>query len=174
MSYQIGKKLTENLVKVNLNDFGDYIMLDPTDASFQVRFINLLKWMDEKQKELTTLAEEKAKQYEGRQIISQDEDGNNEIDVEQLIDLVEIQTGFYRECAEHIDDLFGQDTLKKYFRVCYEINPAFLPDEDCISDFLEEITPVLNEVFNARLGRVRGKYNKNRQGKNTKVEQIEK
>jgi len=169
MSYSIGKKLTENLVKVTVNDFGDYIMLDPADASFQTRYINLLKWVEEKQKELGKLAEEKDKQYEGRQIITQDEDGNSEIDLEQLSDLVEIQTKFYRECEEQINALFGQDTLKKYFRVSYEVNPGFLPDEDCIADFLEEITPVLNEVYNARFERVKGRYNRNRKGKNSKV-----
>lgn len=169
MSYQIGKKLTENLVKVDVNDFGDYIMLDPSDASFQTRFFNLLKWVDEKQKELTSLAEEKGKKYEGRKLITQDEDGNTEIDMEQLSDLVEIQTSFYRECKDQINALFGQDTLEKYFRVCYEINPAFLPDEDCIADFLDEITPVLNQVYNARFERIKGRYNKNRKGKNSKA-----
>lgn len=168
MSYSIGKKLTENLVKVEVNDFGDYIMLDPGDSSFQKRFLDLIKWVDDKQKELNKIAEEKGKKYENRKLIAFDDDGEAMIDIEQLSDLVEIQNNFYRECRDQINNLFGQETLEKYFRVCYEINPAFLPDEDCIADFLDEITPVLNQVYNARFERIKGRYNKNRKGKNTK------
>lgn len=173
MSYSIGKRISNDLVKVEVNDFGDCIYLNPSDASFQTRYLNLLKWVNAKEKELRELAEQKDKEYGGRSIITKNEDGDPEIDFDQLADLVDIQVGFYRECEEQINGLFGQDTLKKYFKLAYDVNPNFVPDENCIADFLEEITPVLNEVYNTRFERVKGRYNRNRKGKNTKVVPIE-
>ena len=175
MSYQIGKKLEENAVKVVVNKYGDFIYLYPNSASFPTKYINLLKWAEEAEKKYTAIAEEKKKQYEGREVIRQDEDGNVEIDVEQLSDLVKVETSLYAEYEEKINELFGQDVLKKYFRECYESDPnGFIPDQECINDFLEEITPVLNDVYNTRFNRIQKRYNKNRRGKNTeKVVPIE-
>ena len=171
MATQIGKKLNEKLVKVVVNDWGDYFLINAGDTSFQERFLGLLKWIEEAQKNLNTLSEEKDKQYKGRALITTDEDGNKEYDLEQIEDLVEIQLKFYRECEQKINDLFGQDALKKYLRICYEANENFVPDEEYISDFLEEITPILNDVFGAKFERAKDRYNKNRKGKNTQITQ---
>ena len=52
--------------------------------------------------------------------------------------------------------------LKKYFRALYEINPDFVPDEECIMDFLEEISPVLQTIYQERGRQINQKYGKNR------------
>lgn len=176
MAYQIGKKITENLAKVEVNDFGDYIMLNPSDNSLKQKYVDLLKWAETRQRELDDLAEQKDKQYEGREMFTHDEEGNlKEVDIEQLADLVEVELNFCKEAEEKINDLFGQDTLKKYLRACYEINPNYIPDTDAIADFFEEITPVMSSVFGTRFERIKSRYNKNRKGKNTnKVVPIEK
>ena len=107
MAYQIGKKITENLAKVEVNDFGDYIMLNPSDNSLKQKYVDLLKWAETRQRELNDLAEQKDKQYEGREMFTHDEEGNlKEVDIEQLADLVEVELSFCKECEEKINDLF--------------------------------------------------------------------
>ena len=46
----------------------------------------------------------------------------------------------------------------------YEANPGFVPDEECIYDFFEEITPVMNQLFEDRKKKIELRFNKNRKG----------
>lgn len=162
MSYRIGKKSSSQLVKVELNEFGDYVIINTGDASFAKRYGDLLKWMEEKDDHLSEVAENMEKKYKDSPMITTDEDGNAEIDAEQFSEFVKIKTEFYRDAEEKISALFGQDVLKKYFRAFYEINPEFVPDEECIMDFLEEISPVLEKIYSQRFDRINQKYSKDR------------
>ena len=163
MAYSIDNVLSKNVEKVIVNGDGDYVLLNPDDAKIRGKFMDLLKWITDQQKEI----EEKSKKYEGRKLITYDEDGEAVVDIEQLNDVAKVQTTFYRECAERINGLFGQDILKKFFKVYYDLDPTFLPDEDCIATFLDAMTPVLNQVYNKKFERNKSKYSKARKGKNT-------
>jgi hypothetical protein len=105
-------------------------------------------------------------------MLSENEDGTLDIDVDQYSELVNIYATAYKEITEQLEELFGQDVLKKYFRICYEINPDFIPDIDYIGDFLEEMAPVLNEVYDTHFEKVKERYSRDRRGKNTKVTPI--
>lgn len=164
MGYSIGKKVSDQLQKVELNEFGDYILLNPGDASFSQKFGDLIKWINDKSAEMSKIAADMGEKYKDTPMIHMEENGDAEIDTEQFSLYVKIKTDLYEECGQRIDQLFGQDTLKKYFRAFYEINPDFIPDEDCIRDFMEEIAPVLGVVYNERFERINKKYNKNRKG----------
>jgi len=172
MAYSIGSKINEKLIRVEVNDVGDYIVLNPADASFTTRYAAFLKWLEAKEKELRKISDEADKKYEGRKMISENEDGTLDIDVDQYSELVNIYATAYKEITEQLEELFGQDVLKKYFRICYEVNPDFIPDMDYIGDFLEEMSPVLNEIYDAHFEKVKGRYSRNRRGKNTKVTPI--
>lgn len=164
MGYSIGNKVSGQLKKVELNEFGDFILINTGDASFSKRFSELIKWMDGKNEELNKIAAEMGEKYKDSPMIHTDEEGNTEVDTEQFSLYIKVKTDLYTECSNKIDALFGQDTLRKYFRAFYEINPDFIPDEECIMDFLEEISPVLETIYNERFKQINQKYNKNRKG----------
>lgn len=167
--FTIGKKISDDLVKVTVNDFDDYILINPGDASFPHKFSEFVHWLDIKTADLEKTAGKMKEKYKDVPMISEKEDGNVFVDSEQLLTFTQIQMDLYKECEERINALFGQNTLKKYFRAFYEVNPDFTPDENCITDFIEEISPVLEAAYNARFERIHKKYNKNRKGRHTKT-----
>lgn len=162
--YSIGKKISEQLKKVELNEFGDYILINPGDAAFSKKFSDFIKWLNDKNEELGKVAAEMGEKYKDTPMIQQNEDGDTEIDTEQFSIFVKLKVDLYEQCSEKIDALFGQGTLRKYFRAFYEINEDFVPDEDCIRDFLEEISPVLERIYDERFEKISKRYNKNRRG----------
>lgn len=163
------RNYSDDLQKVYVNEYDDFILINPGDHSFFSKFAEFLSWIDEEGAELNRIAEEAGKKYQGREMISEDEDGNTEIDTEQFLELAEVRLSACKKCNDRVDALFGQDTLKKYFRVSYEVNPDFVPDLDCIFDFIEEITPALEQIYNQRADRISKKYNKNRKGRHNKT-----
>lgn len=167
--FKLGSNLQENLLKVIVNDDGDAIYINPADTSFIGRYSAFLAWLDEKSAELSAKGDELSQRYEGKPLFVEDADGDLEsIDSEQLVVLAKLMTSTYEEIAERIDGLFGQDTLKKYFKHFYEINPDFLPDEECINDFLEAISPAIDAAYGMRAEALKKKYNKRRKGATAK------
>lgn len=163
--YSISKDLKGNLLKVELNEQGDFIYLNPNDTSFMEKFSKFLRWMDEKGNDLQKQGNEAEEKFKGRPLMSEDEEGNTMIDTEQFELLTQIQAETMRECSEKIDQLFGQNTLGKYFKTFYEINPDFVPDEECVEDFLSAITPAIEKVYQARVERISKKYTRKRTGR---------
>lgn len=162
------QSISKQYEKVYVNEHDDYILIDPGDHSFLSKFADFIHWLEDKQAELDKISAEMKEKYAGREMFKENEDGNVDVDTEQLTDLISVQTSTYKECEEKVEELFGQDALKKYFRASYEINPDFIPDIDYIFDFIEEITPVLDKTYGARAERINKRYNKNRKGKHTK------
>lgn len=159
-----GQARDEHIVKVYLNDNDDYIYIDDRDTSIIDRFAEFIKWLEEKDKDITVRQAEFEKQY-GADIITRDEDGEVEdINVDVLIAFCKFRKEIYLEAAGQIDTILGQDAIKKFFRISYDINPDFVPDDECLYDFIEAITPVLNQVFEGRANRISEKYNRNRKG----------
>lgn len=163
------QSVSKQYEKVYVNEYDDYILIDPGDHTFLGRFADFIHWLEGKQVELDKISADMKAKYSGREMFKEDEEGNIDIDTEQLADLINIQTSAYKECREKVEELFGQDALKKYFRLSYEINPNFIPDLDYIFDFIEEITPVLEKTYGARAERINKKYSKNRRGRHTKT-----
>lgn len=161
-TYSIGKKVSEQLKKVELNEYGDCIYINLGDATLMKKYNELIAWMDGQSDELSKIAAEMEKKYAGKPMISRNEDGDTEVDTEQFAVFTEIKNNLYKGCVKRIDDLFGEGTMKAYFRPMYEINPEFVPDEDCIMDFLEEISPVLEAIYKERAAGIDKKYSKNR------------
>lgn len=169
MEYSIGKKISSQLKKIVLNEYGDSIQLNIGDATFSRRFSNLIKWIDEKNNELSRIADEMSEKYKDSPMIKHSEENGTEIDSEQFEIYIKLKTDLYEECAGKIDAMFGQDTIRKYFRAFYEINPEFIPDEECIMDFLEEITPVLEAIYEERFEKIKKRYSKSRRGASKKA-----
>lgn len=162
--FKAGQVQDEHIVKVYLNDSDDYIYINDRDTSVVDRFAEFIKWLEEKEKDISTKQAEFEKQY-GKDIITHDEDGEiDDINVDALVAFCKVRREIYLEATDQIDRILGQDAIKKFFRVSYEINPDFVPDDECLYDFIEAITPVLNQVFEGRAKRISEKYNRDRKG----------
>lgn len=162
---RIQNRHAEGTIKVFVNEFDDYILIDPSDTTLAMRFQRFMAWLNARGQELQKQAEELDEEYKDSPMVQTNEEtGETDIDLEQFGKFADIQCGFYREVAEKLDEIFGQNALRKYFRVSYEINPEFIPDDVAIQDFLESITPVMEQVFKTRFDRMNGKYSTGRQG----------
>lgn len=162
--FRTSNQQEENLAKVFLNSNDDYIYINEKDATIFDRFAAFMKWLEEKDADIRKRGEELEKQY-GKDIVDLDEDGEVEnINVDAFVQYSKLRTETYKEAAESIETIFGEGTLRKYFRKFYEINPEFVPDDECICDFIEEMTPILNTLFADRSERIALKYNRDRKG----------
>ena len=72
--FKAGQVQDEHIVKVYLNDSDDYIYIDDRDTSVVDRFAEFIKWLEEKEKDISTRQAEFEKQY-GKDIITHDEEG---------------------------------------------------------------------------------------------------
>lgn len=166
--YKVGRKREEGIIKVYLNPYDDYILLDQNDAGTVGRYTKLIEWFDRKQAAYKKEAEDFSRTFKGRKIVEEKEDGDVKVDTEQLLAFSKLHVGICRECCEKIDELLGADTVRKYFRASYEISGDFIPDEDCILDFFEEMAPIFGEIFGKRTGQLKSRYGKNRKGSRAK------
>lgn len=163
MSRKIGKGLGKP-EKVELNDYGDFIMIDPSDSSFFERYSSLVKWLDDKGSELNNLGQELSDKYTG-DMLAEDEDGNVTVtDPEQFALANKIRADFYREASAQIEKVFGEGALKKYYRDSFEINPEYVPDENAISIFIEEIGIEMKDIYEKRNKALSTRYGLNRDG----------
>lgn len=156
--FKLNGGLKDDLLKVVVNGDGDAIYLNPNDGTFMDKVARFMSWFLNKADEMQKMGEEISKEYEGKEFVS--EDGN--VDAESLLKLTNIQLEVLKEISEEIDKVFGQDTLRKYFKPYYEINPDFVPDLECVNDFLDQIGPAISEAFNTRNQSINSQYSKNR------------
>ena len=79
------------------------------------------------------------KEYEGRD----DEKSTDEKEKK----IYEERASLSEQFVEVIDGIFGEGTIRKYFADNYEQVHNFLPGENCVIDFFNEITPVMEQIF---------------------------
>lgn len=160
---RIGGYKNQDKVKVFLNEQDDYIFIDPNDSGLFDRFAGFVAWVENKGLDMERKGKEIKEKY--GDIITTDEDGDvTDFKSGALLQLLQIKTDAYREACDKIDVIFGTDTCHKYFRASYETNPHFVPDDTCILEFLEDITPVVDDIFKERQQRINLKYSKDRSG----------
>ena len=134
-----------NLIKIELNNFGDYITISLDNPVFFDKFAAGYKKIADMAGEVSAKLEEINKKYGSR------DDSSAAID--KALEMSCVNVDFSKEAVSVIDGIFGTDTVKKYFRnICEEI-PDFLPDANCIFDFLEKIAPVLEDLFGSKIER---------------------
>ena len=167
--FRIGQDREEELIKIYLNKHDDFILLNQNDAKTVEKYTLLIEWFDKKQTAYNQDIKEFTEKYKGRNIIEEKEDGDINIDTEQLLAFSALRVNACVECCKRIDELIGEGTIKKYFRDHYEVSEDFIPDEDCIIDFFEETAPVFGQIFGKRTDRLKSQYSKNRKGKHTKT-----
>ena len=141
---KIGLKST-NLTKIELIDSGDYIVVSADSPTFFDGFAAGYKRIADLADGIPAKLEEIEKKYQNR------EDFGAVMD--KTLEMSGVNVVFSKEAVSTIDGIFGDDTVKKYFRGIYEEIPDFLPDADCIFDFFEQITPVIEKLFDRKIER---------------------
>lgn len=137
---QIGN--TRRLFKIELNGQGDYIAVPIGNAAFFDSFAKGCKQIwgmsDGACKKLKKI-ERKYKKLKGL-----------EAELEKIEETAKISMQFSKNATIIIDNIFGEGTVKKYFRKVYEEDPDFVPDVEHFMDFLEQITPVMKQLSEDR------------------------
>lgn len=129
--------------KIKVNDDGEYIEVSVNDSTFFDRFADFLVWIGSKEKELGQFGE--------------DHKADDLKDPEVVREVVRKRTETYRECCQRLDILFGEGCCRKVFG-------NVVPDDVLIMDFLEQITPVMEELGRERNKKLSVKYSRNRKG----------
>lgn len=81
----------------------------------------------------------------------------DDINVDAALELNSIRVKYLNQITESIDGLFGEDAMK-------QIYGDIVPDELAIVEFVEQVIPVMNKLFNKRFEQVQNKYNIKRRG----------
>ena len=137
------------LLKVELNSEGDYIAISADNPIFFDNYAAGFKHIADLADEIPAKLEEIEKRYVGK------DDFNSMMD--KTLEMSKVNVQFSKEAVSVIDGIFGEGTVKKYFRNIIEEIPDFLPDVDCIIDFFEKITPVIEKLFNRKIENQRKK-----------------
>lgn len=142
-SEKIKKEESVKLLKVELNETGDYIVISADDPKLFDRFVagfnQIMNMAEEMPKKLNKIE----KQYDGK------DDFKSVLEKTSAMSKVNVE--FSEEAVVIIDGTFGEGTIKKYFAEVYKEIPDFLPDSDCIIDFIEKITPIVEKTFDRKL-----------------------
>lgn len=164
---QISMKNTseEILKKVLVNENDDYILLNVNDATLVEKHIELIQWLEGKQTELEEKNKALEEKYKGQESISKKDDGTIEINTDMIMEITRLKCDLYKETCVRINAVFNQEVVKKYFRSCYELNPDFVPDEECVVDLINSLSEVVEKMYKTRMERIHKKYNTNRQGR---------
>lgn len=130
-------------LKIEVNDDGDYIVLDFSDGSFTKRF-----------KDYAKLIETSSKEYLERVKAISLNATTDELNGEET---AEADFDFNTTLAKGLDDLLGVGTCRKVFG-------HDTPSADAISELLEALTPYIVEYRENREKKVSSKYSPNKKG----------
>lgn len=81
----------------------------------------------------------------------------DDMNVDAALELNSIRVKYLNLITESIDGLFGEDAMK-------QIYGDIVPDELAIVEFVEQVIPVMNKLFNKRFEQVQNRYNVRRRG----------
>ena len=139
-------QVDNGLRRIKVNADGEYIEVSINDSTFFDRFADLLVWIEDKEKELEQYGEaHKADDLK---------------DMEVIQEIVRKRKETYQECCQRLDLLFGEGCCRKVFG-------NIVPDDLLIMDFLEQLTPVIEELGKERNKRLSTKYGRSRKGANS-------
>ena len=130
------------LIKVELNDMGDYVKVPVGNNAFFDSFAQGCKQIEglaggtcNKLKKI----EKKYKKLKGL-----------EATLKEIEETAKVNMQFSQNATGIIDNIFGEGTVRKYFRKFYEEDPDFMPNVECFTDFLNQITPVMQKLSEDR------------------------
>ncbi len=139
-------KLQKNdvkLVRFELNNQGDYTAISPDDSTLFDRFAAGYKRIADLGEEIPKKIEEIEKKYEDQADFT--------AVMEKTVAMSKVNVEFSEEAVLIVDSIFGEGTIRKYFRNVYEEIPSFLPGVECFIDFFEQVTPEMEKIFERKM-----------------------
>lgn len=145
-------RVDSGIKKIEVNDDGEYINIPVHDVSFFERFGEIAKSFEQKEVEYSKRADDLAEKHKGKE----------KADADAIADTVAMYADFSRDMCAELDKLFGEGCCRKVF-VGIE-NPSV----ELIGDFLDQITPLLNQYGRERSEKINLMYNRGRKGARSK------
>ncbi|MCI8810387.1 MAG: hypothetical protein HFF84_09735 [Oscillibacter sp.] len=140
-----GIRINNGAKKIEVNDSGDYIILNLNDNDFLNRFYSMYE-------NVQKTADEMAAKETAIQEKQKDKEDNAEL----LKETFRLYTEFGKDMMSEVDGLFGDGTCKKVFG---DIAPTI----DLYIDFFEQLVPYLNDFAKEKMQRM-SKYSAARRG----------
>lgn len=137
------KENSDSLVKVELNDDGDFLMLTATSATFFDNYINFLE-------NISNVIEDSDKRIE--EFKAQYSDGlsdGEKIEIARKVAREEI--AFSEKAIDIVNSFLGENTVQKYFKTLYDNVPDFVPGEECFAEFITNITPAIEKIYGKKI-----------------------
>lgn len=136
---------SERMVEIELNESGDSIVISADSTTMFDKFVTGYKGIYDLADSIPAKIKDVEKKYDGK------EDFPSEI--EKTVEISRINVDFSKDAVRIMDGIFGEGTIKKYFKVMYDKIPDFIPDAYCILEFMEKIVPVIERVFERHIER---------------------
>lgn len=137
MGHSVGTTL--GLEEVEINTHGDKIAISPDDSAMLDNFVkcfdSIVKMSDECAEKIADIE----KKYANK-------DGA-ENDIAMAVEVSGVNVDFSEKSVAAIDKIFGDGTVRLYFRDHYEKIQNFLPGMACFMDFFTQMSPVMEDVF---------------------------
>lgn len=145
-------KLSSGIKKIAIKDEdGDLITVitvDTANADTAKKFAGVI----DKLNNISENCEKEASEWRKNH-----KDDMDDINVDASLELNSIRVKYLKQITESIDGLFGEDAMK-------QIYGDIVPDELAIVEFVEQVIPVMNKLFNKRFEQVQNRYNVKRRG----------
>lgn len=145
-------KLSSGIKKIAIKDEdGDLITVitvDTVNADTAKKFAGVI----DKLNNISENCEKEASEWRNNH-----KDNMDDINVDAALELNSIRVKYLKQITESIDGLFGEDAMK-------QIYGDIVPDELAIVEFVEQVIPVMNKLFNKRFEQVQNRYNVKRRG----------
>ena len=132
------------IIEVEINEYGDKIKIAAGKANTTTfdKFTSMCKKLIEKSEESARKEADITDKYK--------EKNDTNAFYDKLQELSSLEREFVENATRCIDEVFGEGTIKKYLRMFYEELEDFSPSTTCIFDFIEQITPVMEEAFDQK------------------------
>lgn len=145
-------KLSSGIKKIAIKDEdGDLITVitvDTANADTAKKFAGVI----DKLNNISENCEKEAAEWRNNH-----KDDMDDINVDAALELNSIRVKYLKQITESINGLFGEDAMK-------QIYGDIVPDELAIMEFVEQVIPVMNKLFNKRFEQVQNRYNVKRRG----------
>lgn len=145
-------RVDSGVKKIEVNDNGEYICIPIRDTSFYQRFAEIIKKFENKQEDVDRRYAELEEKHKNKP----------EDDIDAISDSINLYSDLCKEICDDLDGLFGDGCCQKVFLGIK--NPGI----DLIWDFLDQITPLLNQYIGEQNQKISFKYNRGRKGARSK------
>lgn len=137
MGHSVGTTL--GFEEVEINTLGDKIAISPDDSAMLDNFVkcfdSVIKMFDENADKIAEIE----KKYAGKEGV--------ENDIAMAVEISAVNVDFSNKAVAAIDSVFGEGTVRLYFRDHYERIQNFLPGLACFMDFFTQMSPVMEDIF---------------------------